>query len=276
MHRYANKLAVLLLFPVACLAQGGIVGGSGTIGGSGQIGAASGGGGSPTFSYVAGSATGCFTAVSGTTCTYGLHVNTTTGNLLQGFVVWANGGGITMSIACTNNGTITAVGSQQNGTGTVSGFSYQNFEVTETYTGADTCTATTSAPSGSIIWELDEYAPSGSFTGLDGTAQYSQVTAASGTITISGLTTTGPNDLITASCMLVDTGSVCAVGSGYTLRNDTNACEFYVTCATGYDFNTSTQSAIEDKVNVASGPQTATFTGFTSGDVVTLGLVGFK
>lgn len=39
MHRYANKLAVLLLFPIACLAQGGIIGGSGRIGGSGMVGA---------------------------------------------------------------------------------------------------------------------------------------------------------------------------------------------------------------------------------------------
>lgn len=80
MHRYANKLAVLLLFPVACLAQGGIIGGSGGIGGNAQIG--------PTASSFYGltlvhtESNNYASCIGVSSCVYALPNNPTSGNLL--------------------------------------------------------------------------------------------------------------------------------------------------------------------------------------------------
>jgi hypothetical protein len=234
------------------------------------------------FVYVTNSVTGCFGATVGTfsKCAYNLHVNPTAGNLAVIQATWQSSTA-TAAFACTNNGSWTAIGSPKAGVGANAGFQGQMFYVASLGTGAnpELCTLTISSPVSFMSWEYTGYSYSGTLSSLDGTPQYSNTPASGGIATISGLTTAGSSDLISASCLGVV--STCTVGSGYTARDDTNACAnssgSTSSCGggtTGNSFVANTGQLIEEKTGIAAGAQSATFGTGTTDDVI-LGLVAF-
>ena len=235
------------------------------------------------FVYVTNSVTGCFGSTVGTfsKCAYNLHVNPTAGNLAVIQATWQSATA-TASFACTNNGSWTAIGSPKAGVGAAAGFQGQMFYVASLVAGAspELCTLTISSPVSFMSWEYTEYSYSGTLSSLDGTPQYSTTPASGGVATISGLTTAGSSDLISASCLGVT--STCTVGAGYTARNDTNACAdssgSAASCGgggtTGNSFVGVTGQLIEEKTGIGAGAQSATFGTGTTDDVI-LGLVAF-
>jgi hypothetical protein len=236
--------------------------------------------GPSAFAYVAGTVTGCITFGGGATrCAYNLHINPTAGHLGVVATGWSSTTA-TASFACTNNGAWTAIGSPKVGVGAEAGFSGQMFYVPSMVAGAgpELCTLTISSSVGFMSWEYNEYSYSGTLSSLNGTPQYSNTAASGGVATISGLTTTGSGNMLWAACLGVT--STCTVGSGYTARNDTNACSSVGSAAscgggtTGVNFNTNTGGLIEEKTGVGAGAQTATFGTGTTDDVI-LGLVAF-
>jgi hypothetical protein len=120
-------------------------------------------------------------------------------------------------------------------------------------------------------FECAEYSYSGTLA-FDGTPQYSTTPASGGIATISGVTTSNPNDLVFAACLGVTT--TCSTGTGYTGLNDNNT--FDVTSGSfGNSFVGLNGQLFEYKIAAAAGAQTATFGTGTSNDDVTLGLVAF-
>lgn len=243
-----------------------------------------GGGGAPSsFAYTASSVTGCVNGnLNETKCTYALHQTPGAGHLLTLGASWHDSGTVTAAITDPNNGTWTAIGSKKTGTGTLAAYSGQMFYVASAVNAATTVTLTlsggNSGSSGQIIsWEATEYSYTGTISSTDGAPTYSNTAASGGTASIDTTVTANASDLVWAACLAVD--SACAVGSGYTGRNDSagtcSANTGGTTCATtNNNFTTLTGGLMEDKVNVAAGTQTATFgTGTT--DNVILGLVAF-
>ena len=235
------------------------------------------------FAYIASSVTGCYNVnPAKTSCAYNLHVNPTTGHLLVVSAIWKSTTA-TLTFSCTNNTTWTAIGSQKVGTGTLAAYSSQSFYIAAAVTGAspELCNSTISSAVDFIEWETAEYSYTGTLSSLDGTPQYANVTSSGSVATISGLTTSGSSDLIFAACYGTDNS--CSAGSGYTSRNDTNACASVgatptVSCSggsTGHSINGVTGFLIEEKTGVAAGAQTATFATGGATDNSTLGLIGF-
>ena len=122
-------------------------------------------------------------------------------------------------------------------------------------------------------FECAESSRTGGIGALDGTPQYSTTRASGGVATVSGLTTSGPSELIFAACLAVD--STCSVGTGYTARNDANAYDV-ATGRFGTSFVGKTGQMIQDKVGVPAGAQSATFKTTKSTDNVILGLLAVK
>lgn len=269
-----KKLALILFAVLICGAwqqQGGL-----PMIGSTSPASGGGGGGASSFAFVAGSTTGCDLeqTLSVAACPYALHQTPGAGHLLVMFVTWSDPGTTTVSVTDPNNGSWTAIGSKVVATGSLAGFSSQNFMVLSAVSAPTTVTVQLSTVQVDLWWEATEYSYTGTLSGVDGTAVLSQVTASSGVATQSGLTTSGASDLIWASCNNVDTS--CTGGAGFNVRDDTSACIHYngTSCTSTGSLIGQVGLTVEDKVNVAAGAQTATFgTGTT--DHAILGLVGF-
>jgi hypothetical protein len=239
-----------------------------------------GAGGASNFAFVTNSATGCEIGFIGlpasAVCTYALHVNPGTKNLETCHAFWHNTGAQTASMASTHNGTFTPIGPQANGTGANAGFSSQVFQVLNTVSGADTVTLTISSSTTIGGWECGLYTYSnGPLTVTDGTAISGNATASGTTVTFGTITTANPNGIIIAHCMGIPTGA-CAVGSGFTARNDTAACAWNgSSCsATNRNFNADAGDLIEDKFNTAPGSQSGTFQ-VGSGIAIVYGMVAY-
>jgi hypothetical protein len=277
--KFILPLILLLTLPTFGQKITGKVSISGKVG----FGGSPGGGGAPApsnFAYVAGSATGCYILVSATTCSYNLHVNPSAGNLGKVMVEWQSTTQ-TASFSCTNNTSSSwvAITPAKTGIGTNVGFSGEVFYIPSLAAGAgpETCALTISGAVNFMFWEYVEYSYSGTLTTTDGTPQYSNTAASGTTATISGLTTTGSSDLVLGDCIGVT--SVCTAGTGYTGRNDTNACNGgtsgnCVGGGAGLNLNANIGALIEEKVNVAAGVQTATF-GTGNADDMIMALVAF-
>lgn len=243
--------------------------------------AASGGGGggsASSFAYVTGSATGCGLEQSiGTQqCPFALHQTPGAGHLLVLFATWLDPGTTNVTVSDPNNGTWTAIGSKVAGSGgSIAGFSSQLFMVTSAVSSPTTITAVLSTAQTDLWWEAAEYSYTGTLSGVDGTQILSNLTASGSVATQSGLTTTGSSDLIWAVCANVD--SQCTVGSGFTLRDDAASCIQWngTSCASTGSFIGHVGLGFEDEVNVAAGPQTATFGTGGATDHMVFGLVGF-
>lgn len=220
------------------------------------------------FNYVTGSVTGAFIVSTATTVPFALHQTPGAGHLLIAFAGWSSLTA-TATMSDPNNGTWTPLGSPSRNT--PQGFSGQMFYVASSAASATTVTLTISAGVNNAWWEAAEYSYGGTLS-VDGTPQYSTVSAVGGVATIAGLTSTLSDDLVWAACIVVDSSAT--VGTGYTAHNDTNSRD--VTNSTsGNDFQGFIGSLLEEKTGVSAGAQVATFgTGLT--DQVILGLVAFN
>jgi len=237
-----------------------------------------GGGGATSFAYVTGSVTGCLVSIAITTCTYGLHSNPVAGQLAVVAVSFDTSSATSVSFACTNNGSFTQAGSFIAGSGALAGFDTGIFYKVLTVSGADTCTQTANASSNQF-WESAQYTFTGTFTGLDGAATFTQANSNGSdvaTITAGGATS-GSSDLVFATDLINNSGITTTPGTGYTFRNDTATCKWTgTTCSsTSENFNGSTGGGIEDKVNVAAGTPSATFNTVAATDPQLMGLVSF-
>jgi hypothetical protein len=232
-----------------------------------------------TFSYVAGSVTACEIDSSGSaTCTFALHANPGSGNLLHCHAWWHNSGSQTASMASTHNGTFTPVTSPVTNTFPVVGsITSETFQVANTASGADTVTLTVSSSTTIGGWECDLYSflhgPLGA--SWDGTPISGSLTATGTTATFGTITTTNVAGLIVADCPAVTT-NCSASGTGYTGRNDTAACLWHVSScsATNRNYNSDVGALIEDKFNATPGSQSATFT-TGSGDLIQYAMVAY-
>jgi hypothetical protein len=230
------------------------------------------GGGSPNFTYVAGSVTGMFNMASpGTTLTGSLHQNPGAGHLLACAATWQSATA-TASVTDTKNGTWTAVGVRKAGIGSLTGYSGQMFFVPAAVNGPTTVTLATSSATVFRSLECAEYSYTGTTTSLDGTPQYSTAPASGGVASIGGLTTSTTSDIVIAACLGVDT--TCSAGPGYTLHDDSNSLNAG-NGTTNNSFIANTGQTIQEKVGVAAGAQSATF-GAGTNDNVILGLLAFK
>ncbi len=229
------------------------------------------GGGGSNFAYVAGSVTAAMNSGAGPSKTLAvtLHQNPGAGHLLICAATWQSDTA-TASMSDPNNGTWVAIGSARVGIGSLSAYRGQMFYVPSAVNASTTVTLTISSAVGFRAFECAEYSYTGTITTLDGTPQYSTTPASGSVATIGGLTTSNTSDLVFAACLGVDT--TCVVGSGYTLRNDTNAYDALGNNL-GHDYLGYTGQLIEDKVGVGAGTQSATFGTGTPSDNVILGLV---
>jgi hypothetical protein len=230
--------------------------------------------GDSSYTYRTSSVTGCYNDVGGggTVCKIALHQTPNAGDLLLCGAVWQSGSA-TASLADTPNGTYTAIGSIQVGSGGTAGFSSQMFKVSSTANSAATPIMTVSGTVAFLDFQCAEYIPSGTIT-ADGSA-YSKTAASGGVATVGPISTGGATDLIFAVCMLVDTA--CSAGSGFTSHVDTSG--FHCTnalCTTGGTATfADTGGLIEEKLNVASGSNSATF-GMGATDNNMLGEAAFR
>src|SRR5262249_36277807 len=233
-----------------------------------------GGSGSSNFAYVNGSRTGDFnpSGRASTTLSVGLHQNPGTGHLLLCAATWQSPTA-TASMNDPNNGAWKAAGSAKPGTGGLSGYSGQIFYVPAPVSPPTTVTSTLSTAVVFRSVECGEYSYTGSISSPDGTPQYSTVPASGGVATVSGLTTSNSSDLVFAACLGVD--STCAVGTGYTMHDDTNSLNAG-NGTLGNSFLAHTGQSIEEKVGVAAGAQSATFKTGTNTDNVILGLIAIQ
>lgn len=228
------------------------------------------------FAYVAGSVSACVNLnTAGTSCPSVMNNTPAAGHLRYLTAFWEDSGSPTITIVSTNGDVWSALApGKLAGTGTLSGFSVENFEVFSSVGGSDTVTMNTSVSVSGIGWETTEYSYAGSLSSVDGTPVLSQV-ASSGSIgTTASVTTTRTSDVLIAACP--STVGTCSVGSGWTARNDTNTCDWTgIRCNRPSDMNGISGLLIEDKVGVTAGTYTATFgtTGATDNSV--LGLVAF-
>jgi len=228
--------------------------------------------GSSNFAYVNGSVTGVFgNSASGSTLAVALHQNPGAGHLLICAATWESSTA-TASVSAPNNGSWTPIGVAKAGTGSLTGFRGQMFYVPAASAASTTVTMTIGSAVVFRSLECAEYAYTGTVAALDGTPQYSTTRASGGIATVSGVTTSNASDLVVADCLGVDT--TCSGGSGYSVRNDTNAYDF-VSKTFGNDFLARTGQMIEDRVGVAPGAQSATFGTGTATDNVILGLSAF-
>jgi hypothetical protein len=232
-----------------------------------------GGSGSSNFTYVNGSVTGAFNTSGSvsTTLAVGLHQNPGAGHLLLCAATWQSPTA-TASMSDPNNGAWKAAGSPKPGTGSLTGYSGQIFYVPAAVGAPTTVTLTISTAIAFRSLECAEYSYTGSISSPDGTPQYSTVPASAGVATVAGLTTSNSSDLVFAACLGVD--STCAAGTGYALHDDTNSLNAG-NGTMGNSFLAHTGQAIEEKVGVAAGSQSATFKTGTNADNVILGLVAF-
>jgi galactose oxidase-like protein/PKD domain-containing protein len=232
-----------------------------------------GGSGSSNFAYVNGSVTGVFnpSGSANATLSVGLHQNPGAGHLLLCAATWQSPTA-TAAMSDPNNGAWKAAGSAKPGTGSLTGYSGQIFYVPAAVSAPTTVTMTISTAVVFRSLECAEYSYTGSISSPDGTPQYSTVPASGGVATVGGLTTSNSNDLVFAACLGVD--STCAVGTGYTLHDDTNSLNAG-NGTLGNSFLAHTGQSIEEKVGVAAGAQSATFKTGTNSDNVILGLLAF-
>ena len=230
------------------------------------------GGGSSNFAYVTGSVTGVnnWGSTAGTTTSVALHQVPKAGDLLICMANWQSGTA-TASMSDPNNGTWKPIGAAKAGVATNAAFSGQLFYVPSAVSASTTITLTVSTSVAFRAFECAEYSYSGTLA-FDGTPQYSTTPASGGIATISGVTTSNPNDLVFGACIGVTT--TCSTGTGYTGLDDKNT--FDVTSGTfGNSFVGLNGQMIEYKIASAAGAQTATFGTGTSNDDVTLGMVAF-
>jgi hypothetical protein len=231
------------------------------------------GSGGSGFAYVGGSVTGAYSGTgSSSTLSVALHQNPVAGDLLVCGATWQSSTA-TASVTDNVNGTWTAASSAKVGVGGLAGFRGQMFYIPSAVSAATTVTLTTSIATQFHSLECAEYSHSGTVVSLDGTPQYSSTPGSNGVATISGLSTSNSGDMVLAMCLAVDTS--CSAGSGYTLRNDTNALNA-VTGTFGNSLIGATGQTIEDKTNAPVGAQSATFGTNTAADNVILGLLATK
>jgi hypothetical protein len=180
--------------------------------------------------------------------------NITSGSLLVAAVLWDTNTA-TCTVSDPNNGTWTAVGSPQTGTGALAAFRVQMFYVLSAASGSTTVTADTSASSNANL-AIHEYSHTQAAS-IDGTPVYDNIVGSS-TPTTSAITTTVNADLLFA-CLLVSTTTNSA-GAGYVLRES----------ATFNDNGTE-----DDTDGGTAGSKTASFN--VSGSATsTTGFVAFK
>jgi hypothetical protein len=264
-----RKLLITFFFATAAFGQGVPSPGPGTVGS--KVAFPSG------FAYVASSVTGCYFLVGNTDhCGTALNVNPASGQLWIVKVTWKSITA-TATFGCTNNTSWTPVGSPVTSSDNV--FRGQLFwTIAVTGASPEICSPTISSLVMVLDWEAAAYTYTGTISSPDGTPVYTNTSASGTTATISGLTTSGSSDLLFAACIGVS-GS-CSAGTGYTGRNDTNACLSagnISDCAggtKGHDFNGVIGELLEDKVNVAAGAQSATFT-TGNNDLFFGGLIAF-
>jgi hypothetical protein len=250
MRNHANKLAILLLFPVACLAQGGTLGGNGIMSGSAQFGAGAGGG--TTVAYEAENS--AFLNF-GTSCTFSITLGgaSTTRAVAAMLYVNGSGGPGAFTTLTVGSSTLTLVsGTSQS---VSNDYSYI-FAGTTSLTGAQTVT---------ITWTTAQYAICGAIsatgvnqttpvingTGNCGTASPAlsqSITSSSGDLTFSvfgysggGVTATTnqaqkwENDGTSHSVNDFAYGDI-GPGTGTTTHTWTLSSSGYSACISGADF----------------------------------------
>lgn len=168
------------------------------------------------------------------TCAFGSNVGA--GRLLIGVVGWSSSTA-TCTVADNQNGSWTAVGSPQTGTGGLANLRLQGFYFIGSASGATTVTATLSASLPNTIIAIHEYSY-GATPSVDGTPAYN--TGSGVTHTTPAVTTTVTDALVFAAA--INEFAFTGVNAPFTLRE--------VSFATGDDVDAG-----------AAGSKSATFTG---------------
>lgn len=157
------------------------------------------------------------------------------GHLLIAACIWGSGSQ-TCTVASTNNGSWTAIGSPQRGTGNLTGYTIQTYYKLSCAAGADTVTMTCSGSNAYRSIAIHEVSGIDVSTALEASVYSGNVTASSNVITTaSGITTTNPVDYCFCAAMVDN--QVSSAGSPYTLDENLdfggNGTEHHDRFATG-------------------------------------------